>query len=287
MSNVIKGALASATSFVPHSLESFLPFTDEAPRGRGGRVFDTLVDPREELNALGGGSSRPQNHGRESTAIPELETAREEAQRIISEAKASAGRVLDEAKAQGLRLGREEGAEAARAEALGAVREEIASVVGAFKKAAQSLDSARDKMIEDSDKELLGLVLGVARLVLGREIRMDKSLVLEQIKRAAKIVGEADKVSVKLHPLDVKIAERHVNDLVPKGKSMEFSIVPDKAVDQGGCILECNRGRIDARISTQLERISAAFDQMSEQEDNTERGAARVGERAEEESSRA
>lgn len=216
----------------------------------------------------------------ENVGSDSAENAAQAAEAILNEARARAAEVLNEAKEQGFRLGKEEGVQEAKDEALKAAKADVASVVSALRKATSELSSVREKALKDNDTEMLGLVLGVTRLVLSREIKTDKALILQQIRRAAEILGEADEVTVKLHPLDLKVAQRNMDDLVPDGKSMKLSIVADKSVEMGGCLLECDRGKVDARISTQLERIEAAFDEVMEPPLADHRRAASAGQKA-------
>ncbi|HUT03951.1 MAG TPA: FliH/SctL family protein [bacterium] len=195
-------------------------------------------------------------------------SAQSQANEIVRKAEARAAEILKEAKEEGLRLGKEEGAQSALEEARREAKSEVATVVAAFRAAVSELSSARREAMAESDTEMLALVLGITRLVLAREIRMDKTLIIEHIKRAAASLAGVGEITVKLHPIDLKVAQNNVDKLVPEGKSMRLSIVADKSVERGGCLLECNRGTVDARISTQLDRIKAAFEKVTESPDS-------------------
>ena len=253
MSNLVKCHQAPGANCVALDLESFIVPAIGAP--------ERPVKERGEPAVEGPVSENVGPNGAENI----VQAAEAEAEAIFNEARARASQVLNEAKEQGFRLGKEEGAQEAKDEAMSAAKGDVASVVSALQKATSELSSVREKALKDNDTEMLGLVLGVTRLVLSREIKTDKALILQQIRRAAEILGEADEVTVKLHPLDLKVAQRNMDDLLPEGKSMKLSIVADKSVEMGGCLLECDRGKVDARISTQLERIEAAFDEVMEQ----------------------
>ena len=262
LSNLVKFHQVQGADCVAFDLESFVVSLNE-DIGDAGPLVVKHVEPTEEgLMADDIGPNGAKNA---------VQAAESRADAIISEAQARASEVLNEAKEQGFQLGKEEGAQEAREEALKAVRMEVASTIRALQNAASELNMVREKALNDSDTEMLGLVLGVTRLVLSREIKTDKTLILEQIRRAAEILGEADEVTVKLHPHDLKVAQKNVDGLVPDGKSVKLSIVADKSVEQGGCLLECSRGTVDARISTQLERIEAAFDGVRGASDSAER----------------
>jgi len=253
LSNLIKCRQADDANCAVLSLESFVVPTKRLVAGPQlsvmGRAERAVLGPIGESIGLNGAENA-------------VQAANAEADGILNEARAQASKILKEAKEQGFSLGKEEGAREAKEGALNAARADVASAKNALLNAASELIRVREKALADNDTEMLGLVLGVVRLVLSREIKTDKSLILQQIRRAAKILGEADEITVKLHPLDLKVAQRNMDDLVPEGKSMKLSMVADKSVDMGGCLLECNRGTVDARISTQLERIEAAFEEV-------------------------
>ena len=253
LSNLIKHRQAGGANCAVLSLERFVVPTKRHVAGPQlsvmGRAERAVVGPIGENIGLNGAENA-------------VQAANAEADGILNEARAQASKILKEAKEQGFSLGKEEGAREAKEGALNAARADVASAKNALLNAASELIRVREKALADNDTEMLGLVLGVVRLVLSREIKTDKSLILQQIRRAAKILGEADEITVKLHPLDLKVAQRNMDDLVPEGKSMKLSMVADKSVDMGGCLLECNRGTVDSRISTQLERIEAAFEEV-------------------------
>ena len=258
LSNLVKGRQASDADCVALDLEVFSVSTMDHVEGpetaaveRAKQTLDCSIS--ESIDS--------------AIAENALKAAETKAEAILNEAQTRAAKILKEAKEQGFRLGKEEGIQEAKDEALKAAKADVASAVSALHKATSELSSVREKALKENDTEMLGLVLGVTRLVLSREIKTDKALILQQIRRAAEILGEADEITVKLHPLDLKVAQRNMDDLVPEGKSMKLQIVADKSVETGGCLLECDRGTVDARISTQLERIEAAFDEVMQTPD--------------------
>jgi flagellar biosynthesis/type III secretory pathway protein FliH len=259
-SNIIKSPLARSLKFTPIEFEQFLaPHPDDST--------PAVVQGTEEAAAKCA-TVKPECVEDAAANSEIIRKATEAAQSILDKAKADAEQLVQEARAKGYRDGKEEGAKEAMIQATKAAKQEVAAAVSAFKNVADKVDSLRHTLFHDNEKELLGLVLGVTRLVLNQEISTDKRLVLEQIRRAAKIVGEADEVLVKLNPLDQKIAKDHVEELVPEGRSMSFKIVADKSVEVGGCVIECDRGTVDARISTQMKRIESAFDQAMKAENS-------------------
>ena len=252
-SSIIKSPLASSLDFVPIEFEHFLV---SHPDTSTSAAIPEIGDASANCSAV-----KPEREEDVAANSEIIKKATEAAQAILDKARADAERLLQESRAKGYQDGKEEGAKESMVQATEAARQDVANAVSALKNMTEKVDSLRHSLFHDNEKELLGLVMGVTRLVLNRELSTDKRLVLEQIRRAAKIVGEADEVLVKLNPLDQKIAKEHVDELVPEGRSMRFKIVTDKNVEVGGCIIECDRGTVDARISTQMKRIESAFNE--------------------------
>ncbi|MBN1593360.1 MAG: hypothetical protein JW941_08980 [Candidatus Coatesbacteria bacterium] len=252
MSNLVKAAKARDTYCVNFDFESFIVSLNNG-------IEDMKTSDIEKFEPELVHVSSESN---QRAADELIQAAEKRASEIVNDAQARASKMLNEAKAQGIKLGKDEGSRHAREEALSVARQEVAATVAAMQRAAQELSKVREKVLNESDTEMLSLVLGVTRLILSREIKTDKTLILEQIRRAARILGEADEIVVKLHPLDLKTAQNSVDSLIPDGKSMRISLIADKSIEQGGCMVECDRGSVDARISTQLGRIEAAFNEV-------------------------
>ena len=257
MSNLLKRSEVHSTNCVAFDLKSLI---SSAGNGLVEAGLSRIKKFEPASNGVGLTDGLP--------GASDAASAQSEAKEILRKVEARAAEILKEAKEEGLSVGKEEGAQSALEEARREAKSEVATAVTAFQTAVSELNSARRETMAESDTEMLALVLGVARLVLAREIRTDKTLIIEQIRRAATFLAEASEITVKLHPVDLKVAQNSVDNLVPEGKSMRLSIVADKSVERGGCLLEGNRGTVDARISTQLDRIRAAFEKVMESPDS-------------------
>ena len=69
-------------------------------------------------------------------------------------------------------------------------------------------------------------------------------------------VGAAANVRVRVHPLDAQILEQSMMEIVSApDEAAAIEVVPDAAIEQGGCVVESDRGIVDARLRTQFEEI--------------------------------
>ena len=267
LSNILKRSEVQNVNCVPFGLKSLVSSTDN-------ELVEAGLSRIKKAEHASDGPRFPGGPPRSS----DIAGAQSQADEIVRKAEARAAEIMKVAKEEGFRLGKDEGAQKALEEARREAKSEVATAVAAFHAAASELRSARREAMAEGETEMLALVLGITRLVLAREIRMDKTLIIEQIRRAAAFLAEAAEITVKLHPIDLKVAQSNVDKLVPEGRSMRLTIVADKSVERGGCVLECSRGTVDARISTQLQRIEAAFEKV--RKDPDPKSEASLGDRA-------
>lgn len=64
---------------------------------------------------------------------------------------------------------------------------------------------------------------------------------------------------VRLAPDDLSLVRSEAPELLEAWKSQEVEAVADARVQLGGCIVEGERGNVDARLETQLERLREAL----------------------------
>ncbi len=147
---------------------------------------------------------------------------------------------------------REEGYAAGHAEGLAAAqqqaRTQVARLEALYASAARPLQS----LDQATEQELARLALVVARRVIAHELSSSPERVVEAVRQAAAALPSATReLRVRLHPDDLKLmreldaAETH------------WQLLADPAISRGGCRLESERSRLDARLET---RISALVD---------------------------
>jgi len=194
--------------------------------------------------------------------------AREEAQRILDDARAEAARLTSDAQqigqqqgfeaghAQGIEQGRQEG----HAAALEQSNEQLAKLQEAWVNAGQQWDAERRNMVLDARQSLLELAIRIAEKVTKRVPSVDPSVVADQVAAAIEHVVRPGDVSIRIHPEDRSLVDQALPDLVQSCASAEHvKLIDDAAIERGGCIVATQRGRIDATLDTQLNRLIEAL----------------------------
>jgi flagellar biosynthesis/type III secretory pathway protein FliH len=179
--------------------------------------------------------------------------ARAEAERIVADARAEAERIT-----AGAQSVREEARRAGHAEGLAAGREEGAAaateiVATARFDAEATRTAARDAAVTIGRK--------IAEKIVGRALALDPALIVDIAARALdEVRTPGGPVSLRVHPDDVPAIETARPRLAAVLRaSTELRLQPDPAVGRGGVIVETSRGRLDARLESQLDALESAL----------------------------
>jgi len=111
-----------------------------------------------------------------------------------------------------------------------------------------------------SEEIVIRFTLAIAEQILRREVILDDTVVLQQIKEGLRRVLGVDHIKVRVNPIDEAMVREHRAAVAMGSDSLrDMLIEADEKVERGGCILESDSGNVDVRLSTQLKRIEAAL----------------------------
>lgn len=100
----------------------------------------------------------------------------------------------------------------------------------------------------------------VARRIVRRELRTDPGMITRVVGAALEQVAAASRVRVRVHPHDARTLEETLREIVSAPDEAEaIEIVPDGSVERGGCVVESDRGIVDARLQTQFEEMQTSL----------------------------
>lgn len=185
--------------------------------------------------------------------------AQDEAKRLVEEAKQEAeqqqqhldeerNRILEEARKEGRALGTEDGYQSGSAE--------VERLVGLLHAVINTAIAKRNEIIEESETQLVNLVLLIAKKVVKVISENQKNVVVNNVIQALRKMKTRGDVAIKVNLADVKLTSEHIKDFMRMVENVRsVTVLEDSTVDPGGCIIETDFGQIDARISSQLHEI--------------------------------
>lgn len=132
----------------------------------------------------------------------------------------------------------------------------LVNVFRSLRTATEDVQQAREKLLRDSEDDLLQLVLAVARRVINIEIAQDRQVVLKLIRVALENLTEQDEVIIRVNPDDHAMLTSSMKEAVNRELSaVAFSLKADPGIEIGSCQVETKRGTVDAGFGAQLDEI--------------------------------
>lgn len=130
------------------------------------------------------------------------------------------------------------------------------NVFKSLRTAADDIQNLREKILRDSEDELLELVIALSRKVIHQETTQDRGIVLRVIKAAVNDLNELDELIIRVHPDDHALLSSSQNNALKNELcSVRFTLKADASLQPGCCLVETSLGTIDASFEAQLEEI--------------------------------
>ena len=175
-------------------------------------------------------------------------TSSEKSEQLIKEAAEKVKTIEKDAYDAGYKDGLEKGFESGKGE-----------VERLIEKVHQVLNTAierRNAIIEESETQLINLVLLISQKVIKVISENQKNVVINNVIQALRKLKTRGEVVVRVNLDDVKLTTEHIKDFMKMVDNVRsITVLEDSTVDKGGAIIETDFGEIDARISSQLNEI--------------------------------
>ena len=139
----------------------------------------------------------------------------------------------------------------------------LVNVFRSLRAATEGVQSLHEKVMRESEDDLIDLIMMVARKVILREISLERGILSSVVQTAIGALSERCEITIRLNPDDYTLITNSPDDLFRKEVLTErMRLKSDPAVIQGGCQIDSEMGTLDAGIDAQLDEI---FRQLMEQ----------------------
>jgi flagellar assembly protein FliH len=184
----------------------------------------------------------------EDEARTKIQEAEERSSKMVSDAEGRVQSIEEEARKEGFSQGREEGFTDGKAE--------VQRLVDQLHKVISAAIEKRNEIIDESETQLINLVLQISQKVIKVISENQKNVVVNNVIQALRKLKTRGDVVIRVNLDDVQLTSDHIKDFMRMVENVKsITVVEDSSVDKGGCILETDFGEIDARISSQLKEI--------------------------------
>lgn len=169
---------------------------------------------------------------------------------------------LQRASQEGFREGYRKG----KADGLQEARQETAAARLLFVRAAEAIQGSSRELLRQLEGRMVELALTVAEKLVRREAAEHREFVLQSVREALVRVEEQGRLLVRVNPAELELARAHRGSWAELSEGLDrLEIVADRRVPAGGCVVETALRQIDARIETQLDRLTRAIRQQLEE----------------------
>ncbi len=133
---------------------------------------------------------------------------------------------------------------------------EISPTMQTLSRMIEEIQARQDELFNSTEQYLLELIFRISERIVGTISRNHRELIRETLRKILQFSQISGKIKIRVHPEDVKVLQELEPDLrrgLPDVK--ELGVVPDPAVSPGGCVVETDLGKLDARIETQFSEL--------------------------------
>ncbi len=170
-----------------------------------------------------------------------------------------AGRIIDAAHARALQIEREAQTRAEEEIRIKVV-EEISRVIDPWREELQNsledLSRLRSDMVRQTEGQIVKLALEIARKVIHKEVTTNQEIAVNLTRVALAHIPNRTAATVHLHPDDLAYFETKL-DQIESGHAL--TLIADRSVGHGGCVVQTEMGEVDATIEQQFAQIESAL----------------------------
>lgn len=137
---------------------------------------------------------------------------------------------------------------------------ELTRSIGLLTEFSHLLQSEKAELADRYEREVLDLAFQLAEKILGSELKDRPQAVADIAKQAVRQILDCEKVQIRVNSGDLE----HLNAVKPDleqmlGAEAKVQLRADDSVTVGGCMIDTERGTLDARVSSQLETLKSTL----------------------------
>ncbi len=192
----------------------------------------------------------------DGTANKTIEDAKIQAKAIVEEANREAETIRANARGEAYQEGLAKGLEKGKAD--------IVYISDQLHMMLNKVIERRNDMIDELEGQLVRIIMMMVQKIVKTISEKQRTVVIQNIIHSLRKLKRQVDVLIRVNISDKKISEVNKEKILKIAPQIErVTIVEDTTVDPGGCIVETDYGKIDARITTQLEELERQMQHLN------------------------
>ena len=132
----------------------------------------------------------------------------------------------------------------------------LINVFRTLRSSSEAIHNLRDKILRESEDELINLIMIVARKVIIREIAQDRAILAGVVQHALAGLSAREEITVRINPDDYLLVTSGRDELLHSELLNERLLLkPDPSVAAGFCVVDTAMGTVDASLDSQMDQI--------------------------------
>lgn len=126
-----------------------------------------------------------------------------------------------------------------------------------------SIEEQQRNLIEESEKELLALLFRMVEKIVGLISQEKKDLIEETLRHLLSEAEISGRAKIRVNPADLETVNQmksHLRQQLPDIKNL--SINGDDSISRGGCVIETDLGKLDARMETRMSEMTGRLTKL-------------------------
>lgn len=178
--------------------------------------------------------------------------AKKEAEQIILLCQNQSEQLRIEEKKRGYQEGYQEGYSEGRKNAKDMIDEAI--------QIKDYLDNRKIQILNEIEHDVVRLVLGISKKVIGDELIQNKDGIFSIIKQALKKCNYKKNIIIRVCDNDFEYVDKNIDLLKSTVEGLsEVQIIKDESLKKGSCIVESSGGEINSSIEAQMKELEKMF----------------------------
>ena len=137
----------------------------------------------------------------------------------------------------------------------------VSDVVKSFSNLTKELVSYKERLVVETEKQLLRLVVETANKIILTKIQEDDEVVSRVVRQAVKDLVDRETLTIKVNPKDFEVMKKEKMSLIQELDGIKkLTIMEDESIKRGGCYIQTETSEVDARIEKQLDIIQKTFE---------------------------
>ena len=228
---------------------------DEAKAEAEGIVKEAEQKAFEEMERNTNEAAKIRQQAQDEADAADAE-ARKKSEELVADAETRVASIEKEAFDKGFDEGKEQGYQEGYTE--------VERLIEHLHKIINSAIEKRNEIIDESETQLINLVLQIAQKVIKVISENQKNVVINNVIQSLRKLKTRNDVIIRVNLEDVELTSDHIKDFMRMVENVKsITVVEDSTVDRGGCIIETDFGEIDARIASQFNEIQQKVIEMA------------------------